>query len=439
MSRICPKITAGPLYIESLAYGGYGLGKDSGKVVFVPFSVPGDRILWRPEEQHRSFVKGRLLDLITGSGWRIHPRCRHFGSCGGCQWQHIVYEAQCRFKTEIFSSILVRKGLATPGNVYPVKPSDAVWHYRSRVRLRCRVGHGGRLHMGFYKNSSHELVDLEECPVMARGMLQCLGRLREGLSVLGMASVLDGVELHMGMDGDMRATLDLRRVCTNGEINALRSLSQVAGCAVFLRFKARKGERILHVSGKRDLDMVTALSSVPVLRYGPGGFSQINHFQNTFLIETVLLAVKQTGARRILDLYCGMGNLTLPVATLGGRVTGVENSPVSIRYARSNASLNDIENVRFMRADIERASHSLIGNGRYELVILDPPRRGARRVVGRIAAKGPDSVIYVSCDPMTLARDLAILRDGGFSISWSQPMDFFPHTYHMESVTLLRR
>lgn len=439
MPYVRPEITARPLYIESLTYGGNGLGRDSGMVVFIPFSVPGDRIVWRPEEQHRSFVKGRLLDLISGSKWRIPPRCRHFGSCGGCQWQHIAYEAQCRFKAGIFSSILVRKGLATPGDVHPVMLSEAVWHYRSRVRLRCMVVHGGRLGMGFYKTASHELIDLEECPVMARGMFQCLRRLKEGLSVSGVASILDGVEFHVGGNGGMMAILDLRRSCLDKEIDTVKRLGQAANCAVSIRFKARKGNRILPITGKQDLDMVTGLSSVPVLRYGPGSFSQINHFQNVFLIETVLRAVRQTGARHVLDLYCGMGNLTLPVATLADRVTGVENSPLSIRYARDNASLNGIENARFIRADIERASHGLMETGHYELVILDPPRRGAKRVAGRIAEKGPDSVIYVSCDPMTLARDLAILRDGGFSVLWSQPMDFFPHTYHIESVTLLRR
>ena len=309
-----------------------------------------------------------------------------------------------------------------------------------RVRLKCKSSHRGKLKMGFYKNSSHELVDLEECPIMAKGMFPCLTRLKEGLSISRVASMLEGIELQMGGNGCKRAILDLRRACPGGDIDSIGRLGQTANCAIFLRFKSGRKKRILPVSGKQDLDMMTGLSSVPALRYGPGGFSQINHFQNTVLIEAVLSAVRQTGARHVLDLYCGMGNLTLPVSTLVKKVVGVENSPVSIRYARNNASLNHIENAQFIRADIEGALHHLMETGHYDLVILDPPRRGAKGVTDWIAAaKGPDSVIYVSCDPMTLARDLMILKNGGFCISWSQPIDFFPQTYHIESVTLLQR
>lgn len=432
------------LCIERLCYGGAGFGRLEGKACFVPFSAPGDRVRVRIVKEKRSFLEGELLELPVPSPLRIAPACPLFGSCGGCNWQHLPYAEQLKQKGEIFGDSLRRLGRVEEDCLHPVAPSAQQFGYRSRIQLKLSRK-GGVTALGFFKGGSHEVVDAPQGCAIAHPLLNRMSaEFRALLGRLPELAAVSQIDLAMGDDGASVALLHLDAKdpapLAAALAGAAGELPSVSG--LFLRLGAKS--RIEKVFGVESLSYAIPAGLFPGSRpmrlsFGRGGFSQVNYPQNLQLIRSVFEMAQLTGTERVLDLYCGNGNISVPIAPFVSRLLGIEGYAPSIADALANAAANGVSNASFQVSDAALAVGRLAARGeRFDLVILDPPRSGAESV-GEIARLAPKSIIYVSCDPPTLSRDLALLGDKGYRVVSSQPVDMFPQTYHLESVTLLKR
>lgn len=429
--------------IERMCYGGAGFGRIDGKACFVPLTAPGDRVRVRVVKEKKSFVEARIEELVEPSPLRCPPLCPAFGDCGGCDWQHLPYPEQLEQKREIFADTLSRIGKVPREVVLPVAPSPDAFGYRSRVQVKVAI-RGGKLAMGFFRTGSHEVVDIPAgCPLAAPALNRMMSELRCVVASLPQPELITQVELACGEDGEGIAIVNSRARDAKAIAERLASLRgdlpSVSGAFVrcgegelpqgfgidFLTYRIPAGI----APGSRELR----------LRFGRGGFSQVNYRQNLELVRTVLAWSNLSGSERVLDLYCGNGNFSLPVAAHAGEVLGVEGYQPSIADAAANADANGVTNTSFQTCDAALAVRRLVKRKeRFDLVLLDPPRAGAE-AAAEIALLAPERIIYVSCDPSTLARDLAQLGEKGYRVARAKPVDMFPQTYHLESVTELVR
>jgi len=441
-----------PLHIEKLVYGGDGLGYHHGKAVFIPLTVPGDTVLWKRVQDKKRFSRGLITRITEPSPLRIAPSCPDFGTCGGCHWQHIGYSGQTGWKQKIFSSTMARNCGIPEDKIKPLIPSPDEWYYRIRTRLRVRWTRNG-VETGFFQGRSHRLVPVENCPVLDRRLNLVIEKIRAhlinrpGAPARGTRLII----LEAGDSGGVRIILDAGQNRRNpghelrhrtDELEAFTTIL-ASSCTFPVTVMARENDGIVTAGRGRDIPpVIQPLGPGGIqLKMPPGEFSQINPAQNRTLVSLVMDAVRQSlpAPSRILDLYCGMGNFTLPLAGLCHEIHGVDASAVSIEAAKRNAGSNSIRNAEFTAMPVESFVASARKMKDWSLVLLDPPRTGAASAVKAIAHIAPRTVIYVSCDPMTLVRDMKVLLEAGYTARWSRPVDLFPHTYHIESVTVLDR
>jgi len=429
------------LHIDRLSFGGSGIGRYQGKVCFVPFSCPGDELEVRITSDKRSFCSAEIVDVITPSADRITPVCPLAGRCGGCHWQHVDYAQQCAEKRDIFADALWRGARVERAQIGELVPSSLQYGYRSRAQFKLH-GRGEHLQIGFYRQGTHFVEDAPEgCPVAAPVINSSLMALRAVLRDFAEPDRIPQINIdsaeqgavaivnYIGQDADAAADFFAERA---GELAPLTGLYLQTGRKSTLR-KVYGDDALYYTLPDHN-------GSPCRLMFRPGGFSQVNLAQNRALLELVRGMADLQGHERLLDLYCGNGNFSLPLASQVSSVTGIEAYPASIEAAVSNAAANRIENAEFVCADTASGLRHLLDQGRhFDLVVLDPPRQGAADAVSLIAALAPARVIYVSCDPGTLARDCADFRKNDYFVVSSVPVDMFPQTYHLESVTLLQK
>ncbi len=381
------------LRIESLAFGGSGVGRLGGKVVFVPLTAPGDLVRFRPLREKKHFTEGEVQELVQPSPLRRVPPCPVFGRCGGCQWQHLPYAEQARWKERIFAETLQRQAEVPAAAVLPIVPAPEEWHYRSRVQFKCRLTEQG-LVIGFYRRGSHFVIDVEQCPITDRRLNQTLGVLRRLLARAAVAARIPQIDLAVGDDGRQRAIIHYLGSAAEELIEPLRPLSEECPSLALFVQMGRK-ESLRQLSGDA-ADLRIRVGDPPLeLAYGPGGFAQINLEQNRALVRQVVEAARLTGKERILDLFCGMGNFSLPLARGAREVLGVEDYAPAIAKARENARRYRLDNAFFEARPAEEALADLRGEA-FDLVLLDPPRTGAYPVAKGLAELGPRRILYVS-------------------------------------------
>lgn len=433
------------LNIDKLAFGGAGLGRSGGKVCFVPFTAPGDSVRVRITSEKRSFMEGELLECLEPSPLRTMPPCGVFGSCGGCCWQHLPYDVQLKAKEELFAEALGRGARIGPDVIRPIVPASSPYGYRSRVQLKVR-SIADEIHMGFYRQGSHFVIDLPGgCLIANEPVNQIYRSLRPLLDGFPEPRKLPQIDVATGDDGD--ALLLFHYIGERPDEAVAWLEKNVPGrvpvTGIFLQSGRKSTMR--RVWGQDRVSYTIPAGLVPDfpgvrLSFRCGGFSQVNYNQNLSLIETAIDWAELKGEGRVLDLFCGNGNFSLPLSRYCSEVVGMEDFAQSIEDATENAWLNGIENARFMRRDSAAGVKELAAAAeRFDLVLLDPPRSGALETVRLLPKLEPARIIYVSCDPPTLARDLAELRKQGYDVVASRAVDMFPQTYHIESVTLLHK
>jgi 23S rRNA (uracil1939-C5)-methyltransferase len=416
--------------IESMAFKGYGVARIDGKVLFTPYSVTGDEAWIKIIEKKKNYSIGKLTQLIEPSPWRVNPPCPFFGQCGGCQWQHINDSIQTNFKEKILKEILKRLGGLKETPPITVAPLPHPYGYRARIQLKAKGGA-----MGYYQERSHRIVEIDHCPIAHPLVNQIILSLRKApSSFFQMEEIEINVSPEEGKGVLILHPLSFHQGTKDFGKEFLQIHPILKGIAV-----VRKKGFILF--GDPSLNFTISLNrwgekSVLRLRSSPESFFQVNLEQNQTLIRTVLEFSEVNEDERVLDLYAGMGNFTLPLAIASKEVWGIEENPAAVEDARFNTERNGIKNCNFMQGRVEDILKHW-GKERPDLIILDPPRMGCKAVLDQVVRLKPNKIVYTSCEPTTFARDLRLFSERGFHLQRLNLVDMFPQTYHMEVVGLL--
>lgn len=427
--------------IDKLAFGGSGICRIDGKVCFVPFSCPDDKVLLNITSQKKSYCTAEISELISPSSARIVPECPVFGLCGGCNWQNIGYSIQLEQKRLIFSDILWRGARVAGELIKDVVASTSCYGYRSRVQFKVHVGQG-RLQIGFFRHGSHSVEDVSEgCPIAVPQINEILKSFRSVLLEFSELDAISQISVDVS-DKDLIAVVhfagqDIRKI-RSFLIEHADSLKPCTG--IFLQTVQSSSPE--HLWGATEIGYAmpgrNSESNPYFLTYRPGGFAQVNQNQNVALLHLIRQLGDFSGTENLLDLYCGNGNFSIPLSADVASVVGIEGSEESIDSAERNRVANCVNNVEFICGDVCTGLRRLISDGRtFDVILIDPPRTGAGDAVPDIVRLSSGRIVYVSCDPNTLARDCGLLAGYGFRVAESVPLDMFPQTYHLESATLL--
>ncbi len=429
------------LLIDKLAFGGAGFGRLDGKACFVPYTAPGDRVEIAVTKSRSSYLEGTVKRIESPADCRVTPVCPVFGICGGCNWQHVGYDVQCRQKEEIFADTLWRIARVEREFIDPLLEESDPFAYRQRIQLKVHAS-GDRLSLGFYRHGSHYVVDLPDgCAIARPEINRALPELRAILASAPEPDRIPQVDLSAGEDGTVAALFHFIGKDPAAMHDHLAGLQGKAEkiAAIFLQVGRKESIKTVFGPLRLGYTLPSSSGSMLSLTYSVDSFSQVNFRQNRKIVELILSWTASRPSGSVLDLFCGNGNFSLPVSTLGGAVLGMESYDRSIELATQNAVRNGIENARFLCEDSAAGVMALAEEGKvFDLVLLDPPRSGADAVVRNLHLLKPSYLIYISCDPPTLGRDLALLQKTGFRVERIQPVDMFPQTYHLESVTFLQ-
>jgi 23S rRNA (uracil1939-C5)-methyltransferase len=423
--------------VDGLTHQGEGV-VHTGKTVFVAGALPGERIRFSRGRRHRQHDDGVLLEVLEPSPLRSVPRCAHFGVCGGCALQHLDPAAQLAAKESELKEALVRVGQVAPER-WLAPLSGPVWGYRRRARLGAKfVRKKGRVVVGFRERAAPYVAELARCEVLAAPAGELITPLAQLIDALSIREQLPQVEVAVA---DNATALVLRVLAAPApqDLALLRAFAQAHPVQFFLQ--------------PGGIDSVVPLDpGTPRLRYALGDFGltlefeptdfiQVNAEVNAALVGRAVALLELDAAAQVLDLYCGLGNFTLALARRAGLAVGVEGEAALIGRARGNAALNGVGNAHFHVANLTEAADPAVPwlQHRFSHVLLDPPRTGAREVLGTVAALAPQRVLYISCHPGSLARDLGVLvNEHGMVLEATGVVDMFPHTTHVESIALLR-
>lgn len=429
------------LLIDKLAFGGAGFGRLDGKACFVPYTAPGDRVDIMVTRNRSSYLEGSIKRIESPSDCRVTPVCPVFGSCGGCNWQHVSYEVQCRQKEQIFADTMWRMARIGRELIAPLLEERDPFAYRQRIQLKVHVA-GGNLSLGFYRHGSHYVVDLPDGCAIARPELnRAIPAVRAILTSAPEPDRIPQVDLSAGEDGTVAALFHFIGNDPDAMYDHLAGLQARAEQidAIFLQLGRKESIKTVFGPQLLGYNLASATGRELSMTYSVDSFSQVNFRQNRQIVDTVISWAASRPTNHVLDLFCGNGNFSLPLSGLAGTVLGMESYGRSIELARQNAVQNGIDNARFICEDSAAGVKSLADEGKFfDLILLDPPRSGADAVVRNLQQLNPANLVYISCDPPTLGRDLALLQKGGFRVELIQPVDMFPQTYHLESVTFLQ-
>ncbi len=433
--------------IRKLVNGGYGLAHtDDGTTLFVRFGLPGERVSIDITKHRKKTVFGHVVEVHESHPGRISPPCPYYGRCGGCNLQHSSYEHQGRLKQQIVNELLaasasedVRHALS---RIEPIRASPAEINYRQRIRLAIDTQGS----VGFRNFRSHEVVAIESCLLAVDPINTCLKKLARNLSFQDLVAISEQLELCCNpLDETVSALFYLTRPPRPADRRNARALTGEVGelDRVFFcgsRF-ALEGPHTEHDTARHRLIGFSLDKDRPLtLKWEVGGFSQVNLQQNRYLIDLVTDLASPDPQDLILDLYCGMGNFSLPLALYGAEVHGIESQGSAVRSGRRNCLENNITTCHFEKSDVESACRRLAAeNRRFDIVVCDPPRRGLAELIPCLARLASGRLIYISCDPATLSRDLSALTSGGFEISSIHPVDMFPQTHHIETVVAMKK
>lgn len=426
--------------IESLSHDGRGVATINCKTTFVMGALPNELVRCKITKKHRRYNDAQAIEIITPAPERTEPHCAHFGICGGCSMQHVDISAQVQLKQQVLIEQLKHFGKVTPETILPPLASKP-WGYRRKARLGVRyIRKDEKIRVGFREKLSNHLTELTECPVLHPAVgtrLTALSELVRSLSQyehipqIEMAASDDAVALVFRHMRPLSAD-DLQKLKTFGEANQLQIYLQPNAPAAVHKIWPADNEIFLHYA-LPDYDLT--------MRFHPLDFTQVNGEINRLMIKQALELLQPSATDHVLDLFCGLGNFTLPLARTAAHVTGIEGSAEMVTRARENAAYNQLHNTEFAVANLMSPDpKSPWLRKKYQKILLDPPRTGAKEIIPHLARLGADRIVYVSCNPSTLARDAGdLVYNHQYKLKSVGVMNMFPHTSHIEAIALFEK
>ncbi len=435
--------------ISKIVNGGYGLARDAeGRTVLVRFGLPGERVAIQLTHEQKRVAFGHVTDVLSSAPGRIDPPCPYYGRCGGCDLQHAAYRVQCSIKDEVLRELVSRSREPLSKCITLIKPVIAsAAPFGCRHRIRMKTDDRGRL--GFNHFRSSKVVAVAGCLLAAAPINQSLAELSDNQEFSRLAPLIEEIELvHNPLSGKVSMLISLSRTPRPADRSRARALCTEAESLERVFFQGqnfplegpycaatgtenRLGRTIgFTLDGSRQLQFTWEI----------GGFSQVNLEQNKLLIELVDNLSGVQPEDRVLDLYCGMGNFSVVLAASCRDILGIEGQGAAIRSATANAQDNDLKNCRYSKSDVLTACRELAQKQMaFDIVICDPPRSGLKELTDLLPGITRKRLIYISCDPATLCRDLEKLMAHGFLLQILQPVDMFPQTHHIETVAVLEK
>jgi 23S rRNA (uracil1939-C5)-methyltransferase len=425
--------------IESLTHDGRGVAHVDGKAVFIDDALPGETVEFVYTDSRRDFAEGKVVQVLNRAADRVEPACPHYGVCGGCSFQHVEPEAQIRIKQDLLAEQFKRIGKIEIPEFWPPLTGPH-WGYRRKARMGVKyVAKKNRALVGFRERRHQYLAEIDGCLVMHPVVGTRLTALSELIADLGIREKIPQIEVAIGDEQCVLAVRVLEPPSV-ADIERLRSFGREHGISLCLQPKGP--DTIKPLPGEPEVIPVYALPDQAVeFKFRPAMFTQVNYEINRQMINRVLKLLDLDQNDTVLDLFCGLGNFTLPMATLAGSVTGVEGDQPLVDHAKENARHNGIGNVEFYAADLSKDISDQPWAGRkYNKILLDPSRAGASDVLPHFKKWKPERIVYVSCNPSTLARDAGILvNELGYRLIKAGVMDMFPQTAHVESIALFEK
>ena len=436
------------LRIERPVNKGYGLSHDdAGKVILVSGALPDEEIDVHITEKKKSYSKAKIKKIITSHKDRIAPPCPYIKSCGGCNLQHATTRLQCAMKTEIVKNVLSRSDALlneVAEKVQPCLASPSPFYYRQRIRLHI----DSYQRPGFKKKKSNEIIAIDKCLLARHEINECLKHLNKNETAEELCRISSQLEIMLNpANNKITLIYKLTRKPRPRDINYAKEICATNENIERIFFTGEDFPLSQPISTKDVSDNYlhhtyqTTFANDPItVRWEVGGFYQVNIEQNIQMIETAVAFANIQPGETVLDLFCGMGNFSIPLAFAAKSVTGFEGQASAIRSAEANANTNKLTNCSFFKKPVHTACRELIANGeKYDYIVIDPPRQGAPNLASSLAALTDNKIIYISCDPATLGRDLSQLIALGFVVEKIQPMEMFPQTHHIETIVLLKK
>ena len=431
-----------PAYITSLDYESRGVAKLNGKTIFVNNALPQEIAQIRITQDKAHFAEAQVEQIVQPSPYRRAPACPHYGDCGGCAMQHVEFTAQVAMKQRVFEEQLQRIGKVQPESLLP-PVYGTPWHYRSRTRLAVHTSANGKVVLGYQAKRSHKIVGINQCLLLPEHVSGCLGIIHDALQ--DMVNVqpkvgIRSVEISVGEGVTAVNIVSQKRQPENVLCALSGCLNRGAGGKPVWQVWQQIGNAKPQAVSPHDAPpLVFRLPEFGLtMPFQLGDFTQINLPLNEIMVARAVRYLDPQPHERIADLFCGLGNFTLPLAKRAAEVVGIEGSAALTQRAVANARANGLPNAQFARADLFAATpETLAALGRFDKMLLDPPRAGAFAVVQALHAPYlPQRIVYISCNPATLARDAAVLVGKGYRFTTAGMMNLFPQTSHVEAIAV---
>ena len=427
--------------IEKFSHDGRGIARIEGKTTFIQNALPDETVTFQYTRKKRDFDEGMALSVIEASPNRVEPQCPHYSLCGGCSLQHLDSQAQIHEKQALLLDVLARIGHVQPETILPPLVGD-FWHYRNKARLSVRyVEKNQTALVGFReRNKPSYIAKIDQCPVLNARVDAEIGSLRHMLDSFEAPETIAQIEVAAGDDDVALIFRNLLPLNEHDE-EKLREFARTANFRIFLQPGGTDSVSLFYPQDGCDFLTYRLPEENIIFQFHPTDFTQINAGLNRLMIQHALKLLALVEDDVVLDLFCGLGNFSLPIAKHCANVIGVEGSQTMVMRARMNAEANGLTNTEFLCANLEDES-AIAGFNQLGIskLLLDPPRTGALAIVKQMNSINPQRIVYVSCNPATLARDADILvHHQGFRMVSAGVMDMFPHTAHVESIALFEK
>lgn len=431
--------------LESMACGGDAVGRYLGQTVFVPYGLPGDKAGVRVFDAHQKYCRAEIISIVSSGPQRIDPACPHFGSCGSCQWQMMDHHHQLVHKKDILEQTLARIGGIRDIGI-DILAEGSPWQYRNKAQYPVAQV-VGRIMIGYYRQGSHQVVDIDECPIIQSPLNIVFQQAKQIIISSGIPgydeSNSKGILRHLILRYSRHQDqITMTLVCSSDKVEAglIKDLAGIPKVgSVWLNLNSQPGNTILGKEWKLLSGEKQTEEEIEGIRYrlSAGSFWQVNQTMAAVLYRRIKEELQLTGEQQVVDLYCGAGAISLQLASSAGNVLGIEYSAQAVNDARDSARMNGIGNAEFRSGPAE----DLLGKiKRADVVVCDPPRSGLKpEVIRELSRLKPQKIAYLSCDPATLARDLRKILESSYQISSLYLADMFPQTYHIETLAFLQR